>query len=179
MLSKVNGRDGAKPARPIRARSTSRFVRFSLHHWIYQMEWGRVRHLENGMWALLLGSVGIPFAAVALFAVLEGASTRLSVWEILLGASRDMCNVSIGIVGGIFGNAQLLNRLGSNAPVYGIGLEFLNIILCAIALLVSKRGSFIGLVTQAKICLFIGCFSIAIPSIMILWIGGFSWHTLF
>jgi hypothetical protein len=121
----------------------------------------------------MLGAVGIPVGAVLLFAILEGAATTtLTVWEIILAASRDMCNVSIGIVGGIFGNEKLQARLGSGAPIEAIGLVGLNVLLCAVSLLVSKRWSNLGMDKRAFICLFIGSFSIAIPSIMILLIGG-------
>jgi hypothetical protein len=125
------------------------------------------------MLILLLGAVVIPVGAVVLFAILEYASsTTLTVWEILVASSRDMCNVSIGIVGGMFGNEKLQARLGPGVAIEAIVLVGLNVILCAVALLVSKRGRNLGLDKQAFICLFIGCFSIAIPSIVIFWIGG-------
>jgi hypothetical protein len=129
------------------------------------------------MWILLLGAVVIPVGAVVLFALLEFASTKLTIGDVLLAASRDMCNVSIGIVGGLFGISKLQTRLGSGAPIEAITLVGLNVILSAVAFGVSKRGSDLGMAkqsTQATVCLFIGCVSIAIPSLIILLIGGSS-----
>jgi len=129
------------------------------------------------MWTLLLGAVVIPVGAVVLFALLEFASTKLTIGDVLLAASRDMCNVSIGIVGGLFGVERLQARLGPGAPVEAITLVGLNVILCAIAFGVSKRGNDLGMEkqsTQATVCVFIGCVSIAIPSLIILWMGGSS-----
>jgi hypothetical protein len=124
------------------------------------------------MLLLLLAAVGIPVMALAFFTILEGALSTFGVWDILLRTGKDLCNVSIGIVGGLFLNGRLQTRVGEGAPVIAIGLVMLDLILAALVILVSERLTSLARNIRGYMSVFIGLVAVAIPSAMILWFGG-------
>jgi hypothetical protein len=69
---------------------------------------------------LLLAAVGVPVMALTFFALLEGALTDHTPWQVLSDSGTDLCNLSIGIVGGMFLSTQLQTRIGQGAaPMIG------------------------------------------------------------
>ena len=125
------------------------------------------------MWLLLLSSVGIPVMALCFFFLVEFAASNKELWEALQKASLDLCHVSIGIVGGLFLDEKLRLLMGPGAAVISVGIVMFTLILSAIALLLQKRYSASwGLEIVSYLSLFIGFLALAIPSGLIVWVGG-------
>jgi hypothetical protein len=125
------------------------------------------------MWILLLAAVGVPVMALAFFALLEGALSQHTPWEVLSDTGTDLCNLSIGIVGGMFLSTQLQTRIGQvAAPVVAISVVMLNLILAAMVMLVNKRFAAMPLDRKAYLSIFLGLIAVAVPSGMIIWFGA-------
>src|SRR5690348_1316908 len=91
------------------------------------------------MWILFLSSVGIPLLALVFFFLVEFASSTREIWDSLQKASLDLCNVSIGIVGGLFLNERFRVQIGSGAPVISIAFVMINLVLAAVVLVLQRR----------------------------------------
>ncbi len=124
-------------------------------------------------WVLLLSAIVIPVMAVVFFAVLEAAYTQDTIWRVLSKTGSDLCTLSVGIVGGMFLNAQLQNQIGQGAaPIVGIAIVLLNLILASTVMLVQRRFQTMSLDTKAYISIFLGVITIAVPTGILAWIGG-------
>jgi hypothetical protein len=119
---------------------------------------------------LLFAAVGIPVMALTLFAVLEGALTTRTVWQILTKSGLDLCILGVGIVGGTFLNEKLQARVGASAPIVAVGMVLADLILAATVLLVTSPSRFKRLteIRRAYACVFIGVVAVALPSGLIL-----------
>ena len=120
---------------------------------------------------LLASAVGIPVLSIILFSILEAVGGTTSLWENCSKVGLDLCIVSIGIVGGMFANPQLLKRMQQASAVIAITIILVNLILAGVVMAVQKRLSSWSDRRKAYASLFFGVFAVAVPSGMILWVG--------
>ncbi len=71
---------------------------------------------------LLASAVGVPVSAIILFSILESIGETSGFWEKMNKVALDLCIVSIGIVGGIFVNVRLVDRMGTGGPINHLNL---------------------------------------------------------
>lgn len=124
------------------------------------------------MLLLLTASVGLPVAALAVLGIMEWSLGDKNILQVLQRAGLDLCNVSLGILGGIFLNAQLEKSLGQAAPVVAVTSALVEIALVALVLGFHRRSVQWGDVKTTYCSLFAGVFAAALPSILLLWFGG-------
>lgn len=126
-----------------------------------------------GVGLLFLAAVVIPVMALIFFGLLEFAFIpSRTPWEALTDTGADLCNLSIGIVGGMFLNASLQVHVGQGAAVWGIFVELLILILTAFVMIVKHRFATLPWDKRAYICIGLGVVAVAVPSGMILGFGG-------
>ena len=124
------------------------------------------------MMLLLASAVGIPILAIILFTVLEAIGETTGLWEKISKVAFDLCIISIGIVGGIFVNVQLAERLGQGRTVLAVMIVLMNMILAGFVMLVRKRAHTWDDRTKASLNLFLGIVAVSIPTGIIIWVGG-------
>lgn len=120
----------------------------------------------------MASAVGIPVMALVLFSVLRSVSGSIGFWETLSGASLDLCIVSIGIIGGIFMNAPLLDAMDRAGPVVAILVVLVNMTLAGFVMLIQRRVQSYGERFKASLCLFLGILAVGIPSGLIVFTGS-------
>jgi hypothetical protein len=123
------------------------------------------------MGLFILSAVGLPLLAIAFFTILEAAFSTAGIWTILSAAGLDLCRISIGIVGAMFLDVQIRAAPGTVAAF----VLMLELILAAVAMLVSRRATDLGISqesTRAVGILFLGIVSMVIPSVLIVMNGG-------
>jgi hypothetical protein len=121
---------------------------------------------------LLSASVGIPVLALIVFGVLEWALGQKDIFDVLQRAGLDLCHVSIGILGGIFLNQQLEIQMGRAAAIIAVVVVLLELALAALGLGFRNRVQTLGTQTTTYLCVFMGVLAVAIPSGILVWLGG-------
>jgi hypothetical protein len=124
---------------------------------------------RHRMGLYLLSALGLPFMAVAIFALLEAFASKAGFWIILSDAGIDLCRVSIGIAGAIFLDVQM-----RAAGTFAAFILMLELIVSLAAMLIEKRAVDMGIEKQwvkAFGILACGIISMVIPAILIVQSG--------
>jgi hypothetical protein len=119
----------------------------------------------------ILSIVGLPFMALAFFAVLESAFSSAGIWEVISKAGLDLCRISIGIVGAMFLDVQVRPATGTIAAF----VLLLELLFAAGAMLVDRRATDLGILqqsTRAYGILAFGIISMVIPAVLIVLNGS-------
>jgi hypothetical protein len=118
-----------------------------------------------------ISAVVFPLLATLIFTILEFVGDDLRFWDKAPKISLDMCIVSIGITGGFTGNDRMLERLQGQMATFIAGFLLVQILLAVLVMLFSKRLAGWNTEEKGRLCLSVGSFAVAIPSVMLLWIG--------
>jgi hypothetical protein len=119
----------------------------------------------------ILSAVGFPLGSIMLFALLESVWDDQGFWQRSLKIGLDMCIVSIGVVGGFAGNDALTIHLQGHTSTYIAAGIFLELFLAALVMKVQKKSKWAPR-WKGSACLFFGGIAVAVPSIMLVWLGN-------
>jgi len=121
---------------------------------------------------LLLSSVVIPVLVLVFFALSRATTRRESLATSVVGASFDLCIVSIGIAGSMFQNLRKV----PDASTYAVAVLMSELILTQFVAFVDKRSLSLGIHKtwqRVSVCLGVGVLAVAIPSGVLMRFGRF------
>jgi hypothetical protein len=126
------------------------------------------------MGLLMASTVGVPTLAMILLAIVESMAP-VSPWQQVKRVGHDLCILSIGIAGSMFGNVRLQGHIDlGHAAVVSIVVVLVNLILAAVVILVDSRCSTCTDRGKGSLSIFLGVVTVAIPSGVMIYVARLS-----
>lgn len=111
--------------------------------------------------------------AMIVIVILEAIGEPTSFWIQIRKVGHDLCVLSIGIAGSMFESNSLRVRFDAKtSALVAISVVLANIMLAGIAMLITYRCTGCTDRTKGSWNVFLGLATVAIPSVVILYIGG-------
>ena len=121
----------------------------------------------------MISTVGVPALAMILLAILESMGAPSNPWQQLKRVGHDLCILSIGIAGSMFGNGRIQGHVDAVwAAVVSIVVVLINLILAAVVIWVDCRCTKCTDSGKGSLSIFLGVVTVAIPSGVIIWVGS-------
>lgn len=121
---------------------------------------------------LMTATVGVPALAMILLAIVESMGAPVTAWLQVKRVGHDLCILSIGIAGSMFGSSRLQGRFEPViAAVVSIVVVLINLILASVVIWFDCRCASCAEWAKGCVSIFLGVLTVAIPSGVIIYVA--------